>query len=151
VLLGELLTVDRVKVPLGGDSKDEILRELVELAARSESRDVADAMLAAVREREQEISTATGGVALPHGRTPVIDHLVMAAGVTPRLVDFGALDGRPVGLFFLLVGPESAASIHVRALSRISRLLRQARLRDALSAAPDEGAFVRIVQASEAP
>ena len=148
--MGELLTVDRVKVPLGGDSKDEILRELVELAARSETREVVDAMLAAVCEREGEISTATGGVALPHGRTPVIDHLVMAAGVTSRPVEFGALDGRPVELCFLLVGPESAASTHVRALSRISRLLRRVRLREALRAAPDEGEFVRLVQASEA-
>jgi mannitol/fructose-specific phosphotransferase system IIA component (Ntr-type) len=150
VLLGELLTVDCVRVPLGSNSKDDILRELVELAARSESGDVVEPMLAAVREREHEISTATGGVALPHGRTPVIDHLLMAAGVTPRPVDFGALDGRPVELFFLLVGPESAASTHVRALSRISRLLRQARLRQALCQAPDEKTFVRLVQASEA-
>jgi PTS system nitrogen regulatory IIA component len=148
--LGELLTVDRVKVPLGGDSKGEILRELVELAARSENREVVDAMLAAVYEREDEISTATGGVALPHGRTPVIDHLVMAAGVIAKPMEFGALDGRPVQLCFLLVGPESAASIHVRALSRISRLLRRTRLRDALRTAPDESEFVRLVQASEA-
>ncbi len=151
MLLGELLTVERVKVPLGSDSKDGILRELVELAARPDGHDVADAMLAAVREREQEISTANGGVALPHGRTPVIDHLVMAAGVPARPVEFDALDGRPVGLVFLLVGPESAASTHVRALSRIARLLRTSRLREALHSAPDEGAFVRLVQASEAP
>ncbi len=152
MLLSELLSTDRVKVPLGGRTKNEILRELVELIAPPGSGADADAILASVQEREQVLSTGIGGgVAIPHGKTPHVDSLVMAAGVTPHSVDFDALDGRPVQLFFLLVGPESASGAHVKALSRISRLLRRDQLRSDLAAASSPSAFLEVVRRSEAP
>ena len=110
MLLSELLSADRIKVPLGGLTKDELLRELVDLVAPTADPAAKHAILAAVQEREQLLSTGIGaGVAIPHGKTPVVDQLLMAAGVTSRPVDFDALDGQPVELFFLLVGPESAS------------------------------------------
>lgn len=148
MLLSELLSPDRVKVPLAGRTKDDLLQELVELVAPA--RDDAEAILAAVRERERELSTGVGGgVAIPHAKTPRVEQLVMAAGVTPSPVDFDALDGQPVELFFLLVGPESAAGAHVRALARISRLLRREPLRASLRSAADAQAFLRVVLESE--
>lgn len=151
MLLSELLSADRIKIPLGRRSKHDLLRELVELVVPGGERAAVDTILAAVVEREQVLSTGIGGgVAIPHAKTPVVDQLVLAAGVTPEGVEFDALDGRPVQIFFLLVGPESAAGAHVKALSRISRLLRRAVLRDQLSAAPTSEAFLRIVRASEA-
>jgi mannitol/fructose-specific phosphotransferase system IIA component (Ntr-type) len=150
VLLTELLSADRIKVPLGSRTKDELLRELVELASKDRGPETAAAILSAVREREQLLSTGIGGgVAIPHGRTPVVDQLMMAAGVTPAPVDFDALDGQPVQLFFLLVGPESAASAHVKALSRISRLLRREQLRSDLRSVGTAEEFLRVVRASE--
>ena len=150
MLLSELLTADRVKVPLGSRSKDDLLRELVELAAPGHDPATGQAILAAVRERERELSTGIGsGVAIPHGKTPFIDQLVMAAGVAAAPVDFDALDGQPVQLFVLLVGPESAAGAHVKALARISRLLRRESLRSALRDATSAEEFLRIVRASE--
>jgi mannitol/fructose-specific phosphotransferase system IIA component (Ntr-type) len=151
LLLSELLTADRVKVPLGSRTKDEVLRELVELVARDRGPQAGEAILSSVREREQVLSTGIGGgVAIPHGKTPHIDQLILAAGVAPHAVDFDALDGKPVQLFFLLVGPESASGAHVKALSRISRLLRRDKLRAALVAAGSPDAFLQLVQASEA-
>lgn len=148
MLLSELLSPDRVKVPLAGRTKDDLLQELVELVAPA--RDDAEAILAAVRERERELSTGVGGgVAIPHAKTPRVEQLVMAAGVTPSPVDFDALDGQPVELFFLLVGPESAAGAHVRALARISRLLRREPLRASLRSAADAQAFLQVVLESE--
>jgi mannitol/fructose-specific phosphotransferase system IIA component (Ntr-type) len=91
-----------------------------------------------------------GGVAIPHGKTPTVDQLVLAAGVSRTPIDFDALDGKPVQLFFLLVGPESAAGAHVKALSRISRLLRRESLRAGLLAAESAEEFLRVVRASEA-
>jgi mannitol/fructose-specific phosphotransferase system IIA component (Ntr-type) len=75
---------------------------------------------------------------------------MVAAGVAREPIDFDALDGRPVRLFFLLVGPESASGAHVKVLSRISRLLRREPLREALMRAPDANAFLDVVRASEA-
>jgi PTS system nitrogen regulatory IIA component len=151
VLLTELLSADRIRIPLGSRTKDELLRELVELATQGQPPAAVDAILASVRERELELSTGIGeGIAIPHGRTSLIDQLVMSAGVTPTPVDYDALDGKPVELFFLLVGPESASGAHVKALARISRLLRRDALRQQLRSAETGDAFLRIVRDAEA-
>ena len=151
MLLTELLTAERVRVPLSSRSKDEVLRELVELATRGLRPEDVDAALAAVREREQLLSTGIGaGVAIPHGKTTVMDQLVMAAGVAQEGIEFDALDGQPVQLFFLVLGPESAAGAHVKVLSRLSRLLRREQLRQDLRRVRSEQDFLRIVRSSEA-
>ena len=148
MLLSELLSPDRVKVPLDGRTKDDLLRELVALVARTP--DDAREILAAVHDRERELSTGVGGgVAIPHARSSRVEQLVMAAGIAPTPVDYDALDGQPVELFFLLVGPDSAAGAHVRALARISRLLRREPLRASLRNAADAGAFLEVVRDSE--
>jgi mannitol/fructose-specific phosphotransferase system IIA component (Ntr-type) len=151
VLLSELLSAERVKVPLDSRTKSDVLKELVELVTRGrEDRDT-DAILSSVREREVVLSTGVGGgVAIPHGKTPHIDQLVLAAGVAPEPIDFDALDGKPVRLFFLLVGPESASGAHVKALSRISRLLRRESLRTDLLAARSSEDFLAMIRESEA-
>ena len=151
MLLSELLAPSRVRVPLKSQTKDELLRELVELAAGERDAAVVHSMLESVREREQVLSTGIGGgVAIPHGKTPLIDELVVAAGVCARPVEFDALDGAPVELCFLLIGPESAAGAHIKALSRISRLLRRDPLREALRGATSADEFLRVVRESEA-
>ena len=150
MLLSELLTADRVRIPLGGRTKNDLLRELVALATAGQDAAVADAVLSSVLERERVGSTGFGdGVAIPHGKSPELAELRMAAGVVVQPVDFDAVDGAPVHLFFLLVGPESAAGGHVRALSRIARLLRREPLRDRLRAARSTDEFLRAIKESE--
>ena len=150
MLLSELLTADRVRVPLRSQTKDDLLRELVELATAGRDDAAVDAILESVRQREQVLSTGIGGgIAIPHGKTSHIEQLVMAAGVCARPVEFDALDGQPVELLFLLVGPESAAGAHVKALSRISRLLRRDTLRDGLRAVRTGEDFLALVRESE--
>ena len=151
MLLSELLSADRVRVPLGSRTKEEMLRELVELAVADRGPRIVETVLAAVRDREAVLSTGIGhGVAIPHGKTPAVDQIVMAAGVAREPVEFDALDAHPVEIFFLLIGPESASGAHVKALSRISRLLRREQLRAALRSAPDVDAFLRVIRESEA-
>ncbi len=148
--LTELLAPERVRVPLRSRAKDDLLRELVELAAGSRGQDVVEALLRSVRDREAVLSTGIGeGVAIPHGRTPLLDSLVVAAGICESPVEFSSLDGRPVELCFLLAGPESAAGAHVKALGRISRLLHRAPLRDALKECTSAEEFLELVRASE--
>jgi nitrogen PTS system EIIA component len=151
LLLTELLSEDRIRVPLRSRTKDDLLRELVALVTQGRDEAAFEAVLGAVRERERDLSTGIGGgVAIPHGKTPVLDGLVMAAGVVPSPVDFDALDGQPVKLFFLLVGPERSAGAHVKTLARLSRLLRRDVLRRALGEADSAQAFLDVVRASEA-
>lgn len=151
MLLVELLSAERIRVPLGARTKEDVLEELVELAAHDHDATVRRAILAAVRERESVLSTGIGsGVAIPHGKTPIVDQLIVAAGVASTPVEFDALDGKPVEVFFLLIGPESASGAHVKTLSRISRLLRREPLRNSLRQAKSAEEFLGIVRSSEA-
>lgn len=150
MLLTDLLSLDRVRIPLRARTKDHLLSELVDVVAQGLPASAVPSILGAVRDRERVLSTGIGeGVAIPHGKTPVVDQLIMAAGVTAGPVDFDALDGAPVRLCFILIGPESAAGAHVKALSRISRLLRRAPLRDSLREAGTPEEFLRLVAESE--
>ncbi len=111
-----------------------------------------DAIRRAVEERESVLSTGIGGgVAIPHGKSGVVDALVLAAGVTSEPVDFEALDGEPVRIVMMLVGPESAAALHVKALSRISRVLRQDEVKEALIRAATPEEFLAVVRVAESP
>jgi mannitol/fructose-specific phosphotransferase system IIA component (Ntr-type) len=149
VLLSQLLAPERVRVPLTARDKPGVLRELTSLVVASAGGDEAD-ILHAVREREESQCTGYGyGIAIPHGRTPTLGALVVVAGVAAVPVDYGAMDGRPVRLFFLLAGPESAAGQQVRALSRIARLVRREGVRERLVQAATAEEFLRVVRESE--
>jgi mannitol/fructose-specific phosphotransferase system IIA component (Ntr-type) len=149
LLLTELLSIERIKIPLESQNKDDLLRELVNVAAGPGASDRED-LLRAVREREAVLSTGIGhGVAIPHGKSSAVNDLRMAAGRSARPVDFDALDGEPVSLFFLLVGPESAAGPHIKALSRISRLVRKDEVREKLVAARDAAEFLDALREAE--
>lgn len=150
MLLHEILTADRIRTPLAGTTKDEILRELVEVLCRDGAAGGADEVLRAVHAREAVLSTGVGsGVGIPHGRSDRVAALGMAAGVTAQPVDFDSLDGQPCRLFFLLVGPEAAAGDHVKALSRISRLVRREDVRARLAAAESPAEFHALVEQAE--
>lgn len=150
-MLSELLNIDRIKIPLEATTKDDLLRELVALVTNGQSPQVQEDVLRAVREREAVLSTGIGyGVAIPHGKSPNVRELSLAAGRARVPVDFDALDGQPVSLFFLLIGPESAAGPHIKALSRISRVVRRDDVRTRLVAAADAESFLKALEAAEA-
>jgi mannitol/fructose-specific phosphotransferase system IIA component (Ntr-type) len=150
LLLTELLSIDRIKIPLESRNKDDLLRELVGVAAAPAGQTAREDVLRAVREREAVLSTGIGhGVAIPHGKSSAVGELRMAAGRAAAPVDFDALDGEPVSLFFLLVGPESAAGPHIKALSRISRLVRKDEVRDKLVEARTAQEFMDALREAE--
>jgi nitrogen PTS system EIIA component len=149
VLLSHLLAPERVRVPLTSRDKSTVLRELVELLVDS-SGGSPDDILHAVRERESYQSTGFGyGVAIPHARTPSLPALTLVAGQAVQPIDYGALDGKPVRLFFLLVGPEAMAASQVRALARIARLVRREYVRDRLLGSLTSEAFYQVVRDAE--
>lgn len=146
----QLLSPARIRVPLVSRTKPELLRELAEVLVASVGGDVQD-VLRAVEDREARLSTGIGfGVAIPHGRTPTVPDLTVVAGVTAEPVPFEALDGEPVRIVFLLVGPERSAGQHVKALSRIARLARSEELRRRLLAATTAQEFLDALAQAEA-
>src|SRR5213079_218094 len=149
VRLSELLSPARIRVPLRAADKEGVLRELVEMVGNG---GLSDEVLAAILERERQFPTGIGyGVAVPHGKTPALSALVVVAGTTPAPVPYETIDGEPVRLFFLLAGPESAAGAHVKALSRISRLVRREPVRGKLLSARTPEEFYRALCEAEVP
>lgn len=147
----DLLAPQRVRAPLHSREKEGVLRELVDLVVDSRGLGAErGAVYQAVLEREKALSTGIGdGIALPHAKYQGLSDLVMAAGVAARPVDYGALDGQDVALFFLILGPDSAAAAHVRVLARVSRLMRDGSLRRRLVSAKDAEEFLRILAEAE--
>lgn len=150
MLLTDLLSPERVRVPLEARDKRGILRELSHLLVDTAGGEFDD-VLAAVEERETVLSTGIGfGVAIPHGRSPTLPELAVVCGSTPEAIAFDAIDGQPVRLFFLLAGPERAAGQHVKALGRLARLIRGEQLRTRLLACKTSAEFYEALVEAEA-
>jgi mannitol/fructose-specific phosphotransferase system IIA component (Ntr-type) len=107
--------------------------------------------MGAILERERQFPTGIGyGVAVPHGKTPALSGLVVVAGTSPDPIPYETIDGEPVRLFFMLAGPESLAGAHVKAIGRISRLVRRDSVRKHLIEAPTPQEFYRVLCEAEA-
>lgn len=130
------------------DNKEDVIRELAELLVTSgaiKEKEVGK-LVQILLKRESLGSTGIGqGVAIPHGKSDCVTRLVGAFGISRAGVNFDSLDGEPVQLFFLLVAPEDSAGPHLKALARISRLLKDKHFRDTLRAANDEQTVVHII------
>jgi mannitol/fructose-specific phosphotransferase system IIA component (Ntr-type) len=149
VRLTDLLTVDHIRVPLQASDKEGVLRELVGVLLPGDGTQGAE-VLSAVLERERQFPTGIGhGVAVPHGRTPAMAGLSIVAGTSVLPVSYETVDGQPVRLFFLLAGPETMAGAHVKALSRISRLVRREGVRSRLIGASTPEEFYRVISEAE--
>jgi PTS system nitrogen regulatory IIA component len=130
-------------------SKEEVIRELVELLVKAGSIKERDSnkLVQTLMKRESLGSTGIGqGVAIPHGKTDAVGKLVAAFGISRSGVNFDSLDGEPVTLFFLLVAPEDSAGPHLKALARISRLLKDKHFRDSLRSSRDEKLLVKTIR-----
>ena len=121
--------------------------QLLEAAHRVDTK---GEILSKVLQRESMMSTGIGnGVAIPHGKTRLLDHLLAACGVCPGGLDFDSMDGEPAPLFILLVSPESLRGPHVKALANVSRLLKEESVRTALREAPTPADFLRVLREAE--
>ncbi len=120
----DLVAPEAILPALKVNSKKQALQELAakasELTGQNE-RAVFEVLL----QREKLGTTAVGyGVAIPHGKLPKLEKLFGLFARLERPIDFEAMDGQPVDLVFLLLAPEGAGADHLKALARISRLLR---------------------------
>jgi nitrogen PTS system EIIA component len=133
VKITDFLTAQGVIPELAAREKSAVLREMAQrLATQRESLN-ADQVLQVLWERERISTTAIGeGVAIPHGKLVGIEQVIGVFARSPSGVDFASLDGAPTHLFFVLLAPEDAAADHLKALARISRLLKDGGFRTRL-------------------
>jgi len=148
--LTNILTASRIDLNVEAGDKDGVIRHLVDLVVNTVNGTDRDTILKAVRAREQLMSTGVGNsVAIPHGKTNAVKSLVAAFGRCSEPIDYDALDGKPVILVFLLVGPEDAAGPHIKALSRISRLLSYEEFRQRLTNAHSADEVLSAITSEE--
>jgi len=128
--------------------KEEVIKELVDalIAADEIEKRCRNKLIDALMTRESLGSTAIGqGIAIPHAKSDCVDNLIAAFGLSKKGVDFDSLDGEPVYIFFLLIAPQDSAGPHLKALARISRLLKDKYFRDSLRACTDDKSIVKII------
>jgi len=147
----DILAQDLVLSDLTARSKTDVLVELATAVARRHPELDRERLVQALEDRERLNSTALGeGVAIPHGKMSGIKRVFAAFARSRQGVDFHSLDGEPTHLFFLLVAPEDSAGAHLKALARISRLLKDESFRTRLLQAPDAAALFETIRQEDA-
>ena len=148
--IGALLTEENVHLGVDATDKNDLIRTLVG-ALDFESGDDLERVAESVLERESRLSTGVGyGVALPHAKTTCVSETRLLFAVTSTPIDFEASDGEPVRLVFLMVGPPSSATKHIRILGRVSRILNDEQVRGELLDSATPAQVIETLEAAEA-
>lgn len=146
----DFLSEKNISVDLKARNKKEVIEELVDLLVKSGQVADKKKMVDILLEREELGSTGIGqGIAIPHGKSEAVKELSAAFGLSKAGVSFEALDGEPVYIFFLLVAPEGTAGAHLKALARISGLLKDRYIRKKLVSSQNTAEVVKIIQEEE--
>jgi PTS system nitrogen regulatory IIA component len=125
VKITDFLSVQTVIPALASREKNAVLQEIAGWLASAYPSLDKKRILEVLLERERISTTAIGeGVAIPHGKLPDVERVLGVFARSPEGIDFASLDGGPTHLFFVLIAPENAAADHLKALARISRLLK---------------------------
>lgn len=129
----DILNQELVVSELHSATQTEVLRELSEKLAAYYPHLKTEELVSVLLERERLGTTAIGeGIAIPHGKLPGLKDVVAVFGRSLTGIDCHSLDGALTQLFFLLVAPEDSAGIHLKALARVSRLLKDKSFRERL-------------------
>ncbi len=144
--LTEIFRPEMVWPDLTAKTKPEVIRELARhisgcVSSLDEQR-VAEILM----ERERLGSTGIqDGIAIPHGKVPGLKDIIIACGRSRQGIDFEAHDQKPTHLFFVLLAPEFAAGQHLKALARLSRLLKDEDFRERLMSSKDANEIYRAI------
>ena len=148
--LTDLLTESQIIAAIKGSNKRAVIEELTNTLTASQPSLAKDQLMEVLMERERLGSTGIGdGIAIPHGKMPGLEELLLAFGRSPEGVDFDSLDGKPAHLFFLVVAPEQSAGVHLKALARISRLLKSQAVRRDLMSAADAAQIYSLIEGQD--
>jgi len=131
--LTDVLNENLVNISLDGTSRDACIKELIDKLADTETIKNVKSIFEAVLEREKIMTTGVGnGIAIPHCKHADSPEFAVCLGIQPKGVDFQSIDKKDVNIIFLLVGPENNPGLHIKLLSRISRLMSNEELRQQL-------------------
>jgi len=116
------------------ENKEDLLNAMIDVLSSNVTDSQLDEIRTAVFEREKIMSTGVGkNLAIPHGKVSSLQEHLASFAILKQSIDFNSIDGKPVKMAFLLIGPEGKNSTHIKLLSRISRLMNSSAFREALS------------------
>jgi fructose-specific phosphotransferase system IIA component len=144
----DFLSKKAILTDIKSTKKEEVIKELVDalISADEIEKRYRNKLIDTLMTRESLGSTAIGqGIAIPHAKSDCIDKLIAAFGLSKKGVEFDSLDAEPAYIFFLLVAPQDSAGPHLKALARISRLLKDKYFRDSLRACTDNKSILKII------
>jgi len=144
----DFLSKKAVLPDIRATKKEEVIREMVDALVNADEieKRCRNKLIDALIDRESLGSTAIGqGIAIPHAKSDCVNKLVAAFGISKKGVDFDSLDGEPAHIFFLLIAPQDSAGPHLKALARISRLLKDKYFRDNLRACIDDKTIIKTI------
>ncbi len=143
----DILAMDSIVPELRGRTKKQVLEELIDAVMQHKPQVDRERLMRVLLDRERLGSTGIGdGIAIPHGKLKDIDDLALSFGRSTEGIDFESMDGKPVHLFFLLVAPETCSGIHLRALAKIARLLKNGTVRKRLGKVDNREEIFSIIQ-----
>ena len=143
----DFLCKNAVTADLKSQNKKEAIEELVGLLYKAKKIKSKEKVVKILIEREKLGSTGIGqGIAIPHGKSSGVTNIIAAFGVSKNGVNFDALDGESVYLIFLLIAPPDLAGVHLKALAKISRLLKDKFFRQALRNAASVDEIIKIIK-----
>jgi PTS system nitrogen regulatory IIA component len=142
----DLLKPDYILDTLQSNKKRDALLELLTPFLKHYPGLDAEMALSVLMEREKLGSTGIGeGIAIPHGKLAGLNDLAVCFGRSAAGIDFNAMDGKPVHLFFLLLAPENSAGQHLKTLAKISRMLKDGRFRTKLIEAESRDEIFQMI------
>jgi PTS system nitrogen regulatory IIA component len=149
--LSDILDEDNIIPDLKAKDKKGALEELAEAILSHQPSLDKSSLVKVLLERERLGSTGIGdGVAIPHGKFPGVSQPMISFGRSLAGLDFDSMDGQPAFLFFLLVAPENSASVHLKALAKIAKILKNSAFRKILmEAAGKHELYETIIQKDE--
>ncbi len=151
--IAEFINASALSVDLKSTTKADIIEELVDLLVdqRLIDKKYRAKVVEIIMVREALGSTAIGqGIAIPHGKFDGVKKLVGCLGVSKKGVNFDSLDGELAYIFFMLLAPSDSTGPHLKALAKISRILNDKYVRDALRGAKDEKDLMAIIEQEDA-
>ncbi len=149
--LTDILDESSIVADLQASDKGEVLKTLVDAVSTTHPTIDKQEILEVLLEREELGSTGIGdGIAIPHGKAASLDRIISGFGLSKSGIEFDSLDGKPAYLFFLLVAPENSAGVHLKALARISRMLKNTDFRQKLLTANSQQDIYQIISEEDA-
>ena len=145
----DVLKKDAILADLKATDKKGIIEELVTPLAEAAKTDKEN-LVSVLLERERLGSTGIGGgIGIPHGKLKNLESLLLGFGLSRNGVDFESMDGRPTRIFFLLITPENSTGLHLKLLSRISRLLKNDLFKERLCNAENSQEIYSIIEEND--